>query len=110
MTVRPARENHQPLSGLWRFEQGQGRLQSFGDDVLIRRCPRVKWIEFSEATGENRPHVVTVRPARENHISALWRFTAGCAGYEGPELPPELAKALQQTRPQADRGYYDLKT
>jgi len=25
-------------------------LQSFGDDVLIRPGPRVKWIEFSEAT------------------------------------------------------------
>src|SRR5262245_42274700 len=29
--------------------------------------------------GENRPHVVTVRPARENHqlFSALWRFEQG---------------------------------
>jgi hypothetical protein len=26
-------------------------LQSFGDDVLIRSSPRVKWIELSEATG-----------------------------------------------------------
>jgi hypothetical protein len=26
VTVRPARENHQPLSGLWRFEQGQRQL------------------------------------------------------------------------------------
>src|SRR5262245_18420412 len=29
----------------------RGRLQSFADHVPIRRCPRVKWMEFSEATG-----------------------------------------------------------
>jgi glycogen synthase len=28
----------------------RGRLRSFGDHVLIRRQPRVKWMEFSEAT------------------------------------------------------------
>jgi hypothetical protein len=31
--------------------RGRGdRLQTSGDDVLIRRNPRVKWTEFSEAT------------------------------------------------------------
>jgi putative ABC transport system substrate-binding protein len=33
MTVRPAREIHQPLLALWIFEQGQG-LMSYGTDQI----------------------------------------------------------------------------
>jgi hypothetical protein len=33
------------------IRNNKGRLQSFGDHVPIRRWLRVKWIEFSEATG-----------------------------------------------------------
>jgi|SRR6266404_6541918 len=37
----------------WRLEAVA--QQTDGDHVLIRRSPRVKWIEFSEATGRRSP-------------------------------------------------------
>jgi hypothetical protein len=39
VTVRPARENHQPLTALWSFEQGQAEIDSIDAlKLLIERA------------------------------------------------------------------------
>jgi hypothetical protein len=35
VTVRPVRENHQPFSGLWKFEQGQPPILAIGGDATV---------------------------------------------------------------------------
>src|SRR6516165_10008053 len=47
----PSRMRFSERTGRTAYGPTRGQLQSFGDHVLIRRGLRVKWIEFSEATG-----------------------------------------------------------
>ena len=47
MTVRPARENHQPFSALWRFEQGHSYVERLIGTVRRECLDRV--LIFGEA-------------------------------------------------------------
>jgi len=79
VTPRPARENHQPFSGLWKFEQGQDmkmnaqvtKLQAAEND-LKQLMADMNWAikKAEEAIGKIAPHTLLTAAETESTASS----------------------------------------
>ena len=81
----------QPFGKAIRGARCGGRLQSCGDDVLIRRRPRVNRIGFSEASGDS---LIRNRVARRGVLLE----------FRGASTPREFGAALLDERSYAFVG------